>query len=324
MKRMLIATMASLVVLAMAAMSAAAEDPSKDREKQEILKLVSLYQAAFNGGDAKAVAALYTPTGDYIGPRGDRVEGRTEIENQLIAFHAAHKGMKLAIAVTAIRLAGDDMAIVDAIPTTTPPLQSGTVEYRSTMILVRREGHWLIESARDTLNCVPSSNSHLKQIEWLVGAWADDAASSGGRAVASTCDWAADKSFLIRKITASLAGGTAGAGTEIIGWDPREHCIRSWDFDSDGAFGQSTWTRDGDRWIIQRTGVLSDGGSASATFVLTRLDPNTLGVQCRDRQQNGEKQPDVPEVKVRRHLPQPATGILPVRPTDPRGTTISP
>jgi len=324
MQRTLITAAASLVVLAATVISSAAEQKSKDREKQEILKLISLYQAAFNGSDAKVLAALYTPSGDHIGPQGERIEGRLELEKQFAEFHATHKQVKVSIAVTSIRLVGDDMAIVDAIPTTTPAVASGPAEFRATLVLAKRDGRWLIESARDTLTYAPSGHSHLQQIEWLIGDWAGAAASSGGSAVQSTCDWAANKSFLIRKISASLTNGTAGAGTEIIGWDPREQRFRSWDFDSDGAFGQSTWTRDGDRWLIQRTGVLPDGGQVSATYLLTRLDANTLGVQCRDRLQNGEKQPDIAEVKVKRQLPPAKAGVLPTPPAGANGKAIVP
>jgi uncharacterized protein (TIGR02246 family) len=311
MTRLTITTAATLLFVAAAAALPGAETPNKERDKQDILKLVSMYQAAFNGTDAKALAALYTTTGDHIGPQGNRIEGRSDIEKQMAAFRAANKQTKLSIDVSSIRLVGDDMAIVDAVPTLTPPLQQTPAEYHSTLVVVKRDGKWLVESSRDTLVASPSTGSHLKQLEWLIGTWTVEAAGADKPATQSTCDWAANRSFMIRSTGSPLLVGSGGAGTEIIGWDPHDQRIRSWDFDSEGAFGQSTWTRDGDRWIIQRSGVLPDGGTTSATFVVTKVDANTLGVQARDRVQNGDKQPDVGEIKVKRLVPKPSESVLP-------------
>lgn len=32
-------------------------------------------------------------------------------------------------------------------------------------------------------------------------------------------------------------------GTQVIGWDPAAGTIRSWMFDSDGGFGEGTWSK---------------------------------------------------------------------------------
>ena len=47
------------------------------------------------------------------------------------------------------------------------------------------------------------------------------------------------------------------AGMQIIGWDPAAKQIRSWVFDSDGAFGEGVWNKQGNRWYIQSTGTLA-------------------------------------------------------------------
>jgi hypothetical protein len=53
-------------------------------------------------------------------------------------------------------------------------------------------------------------------------------------------------------------------GWQIIGWDPLEERIRSWTFDGEGGFGEGTWTREGDRWLLRETGVAPDGTRTSA------------------------------------------------------------
>ena len=317
MKRLWLVTVATLVLLATTAMLGAEKAKSSPRkgpdQTPEILNLVNSFQAAFNSGDAKALVALFTPAGDYIGPLGERIEGRDELAKRFATFLAAHKELRLQITVTSVSLAGEDLAVVDAIPKVTPALQGVPAEPRATLVLVRREGRWLIQSARDTLSYVPSNYKHLQEVEWLVGDWANDTASPELASAHSTCDWTTNKSFLIRKFTVALKDGVALAGTEVIGWDPREHKIRSWDFDSNGGFGQSVWTREGNRWVVERAGLRPDGSLMSATHILTRADHNTLIVQSRDRLENGERLPDIGEFILKRQPaePQAAAPVLP-------------
>ena len=93
---------------------------------------------------------------------------------------------------------------------------------------------------------------------------------------------------------------SAATGTEVIGWDPRRHCIRSWNFDSNGGYGESTWKRDGDRWMIDHAGVLQDGSEVSAVHVISRPDANTLSLKSQERTLNGQPQPDMKEVTIHR------------------------
>lgn len=118
----------------------------------------------------------------------------------------------------------------------------------------------------------------------------------------SACDWTANHSFLIRKYTSAGKDGQSLAGTEVIGWDPRNDRIRSWAFDSTGGFGENIWLRDSKRWVIQHTGTTADGGHAAATYVLAPVDANTFSVQTRDRFINGEREPDAPAITIKRSM----------------------
>ena len=64
-------------------------------------------------------------------------------------------------------------------------------------------------------------------------------------------------------------------GTQVIGWDPAAGTIRSWMFDSDGGFGEGTWSKKGNRWLIKFKQVLPDGRKASATNIYTIIDHDT-------------------------------------------------
>jgi hypothetical protein len=88
------------------------------------------------------------------------------------------------------------------------------------------------------------------------------------------------------------------SGIQFIGWDPADKQIRSWVFDSDGGFGQGTWTNKGNRWYVQQTGVLADGRKSSAVNIITKLDEGTCTLQSINRTVDGDLLPNIDEVKV--------------------------
>ena len=115
-------------------------------------------------------------------------------------------------------------------------------EPRSVVLLILRDGRWLIDSIREAVGAAPLHYGRLKELGWMVGDWASEAHRPFAVSVHSTCDWTANGSYLIRNFTIRRKDSVAG-GTEVIGWDPRAHRIRSWIFESDGGFGESEWTR---------------------------------------------------------------------------------
>jgi hypothetical protein len=85
---------------------------------------------------------------------------------------------------------------------------------------------------------------------------------------------------------------------QIVGWDPVAKQIHSWVFDSDGDYSEGKWTRKGDKWIVQSTGVLQDGGKTSATHIFTRVDDNSFTWQAIDREADAEMLPNIDEVLI--------------------------
>src|SRR5262249_35859370 len=122
--------------------------------------------------------------------------------------------------------------------------------------------------------------------------------------VNSTCRWSDDKNFLLQEFKLQINGKPSMNVAQRIGWDPMAKHIRSWTFDSEGGFGESVWTRDGDSWLIKATAVRPDGTTASATNQLVQSGPDAYVWRSADRIAGDERQPPV-EVKVIRKLPQP-------------------
>ena len=86
----------------------------------------------------------------------------------------------------------------------------------------------------------------------MVGNWIDEGDES---IVISSCKWSADKNFLLQNIEVRREGRDALTIHQRIGWDPVARRIRAWLFDSDGGYGESIWTQDGDHWQLTTTGV---------------------------------------------------------------------
>jgi uncharacterized protein (TIGR02246 family) len=277
-----------------------AAEPNAAKPQDPIRASITAIEKCFNSGDAKGLAELWKPDGCFTGPQGECIAGRKNIEAAFQTFFAAHKNSKLRLAVVDMRPITNDVAVVDAIADMTPAPEGVEGEPRSTILLVLRDGRWLIDSIRETVGAAPSHFGRLKELGWMVGDWTGTVAGSSDATMHSTCDWTAKGSYLIRKFSISGKNGHALSGTEVIGWDPRAHRICSWIFESDGGFGQSEWTRDGDHWTVKYNGVLADGGDISATHVLTLVDANTLKLQSTARLVNGEKRPDVAEITIKR------------------------
>jgi hypothetical protein len=134
-------------------------------------------------------------------------------------------------------------------------------------------------------------------LEWLVGQWKD---RSDSVQVDTTVRWAAGHSYLVRSYSVELEEDDPHQGTQIIGWDPRAKRIRSWTFDSDGSFGEETWSKSGDEWIVRMSRTLADGGAASGTQVVTRNGDDTITVQAIAREIDGEPAPSGEPVTVER------------------------
>jgi uncharacterized protein (TIGR02246 family) len=299
MQRFLGAVSAGILLFTTVSGFAADTKTAGPRPIPELRALLTAMEESFSRGDAKELAACWTPSGDFTGPAGERVEGRPNIEKAFRDFLAVRKNSKLKLQVVSLRLANDGLALVDTIPEVQPASRSTDMAGLS-LVLVKREGRWLIESARETLTYAPSQAQPMNELAWMVGDWSDDVSSRSGVSMHSTCDWTANRTFLIRKFEVEGKSGASRAGTEVIGWDPRARRIRSWVFESNGGFGESAWVRDGNRWLIRYSGTQADGSEVSATNILTMVDANTLTLQSKDRTADGQQQPEVPKITIKR------------------------
>jgi uncharacterized protein (TIGR02246 family) len=277
--------------------------PEKEHAEDEaaIRANVAQFVKAYNAGDAKAIASLFTPDGKAVDDDGNEAEGRQEIEQAFAKAFAASPKKQLEVDVESILFVGADLAVETGSTKETLVPGEPPINDRYTVIHVKRDGKWLMALARDDEGPPPTAHEQLKPLAWLVGEWVDDGGSS---VVKSSCHWSDDGNFLVQEFKLQLNGENAMNVSQRIGWDPLAKHIRSWVFDSEGGFGESVWTRDGNNWIIKATSVEPDGTAASATNQLVPTGTDSYIWRSTDRIAGDERQAPI-EAKVVRKPPQP-------------------
>jgi uncharacterized protein (TIGR02246 family) len=286
------------LLFGLAAGRGTAADPDNAKEEAALFKRAEEFVAAFGKGDAKALAAFWTADGDYTDLRGRQMKGRDAIAKGFEELFADNKGLKLRINVTGMRFVTPEVAVEDGTTEVLHPDGAPPSRARYTTVHVKKDGQWFVSSVRDAAYTPPSNYEHLKDLEWAIGDWADEAEK--GEVARASFAWAENQNFIVSTFTTTFKSISIGGGTQWIGWDPAAKTIRSWTFDADGSFGEATWTRDGDKLVIKASATLRDGKKMTATNVVTKIDADTIGWQSKDRTLDGKALPDVKEVKMKR------------------------
>ena len=102
-----------------------AEADRQAADEAAIRKAVESYVAAFNQGDAKALAAMWSPEAVYTNPlSGEQVVGREAIEKQFAAIFADAKGAKLEAKTDSIQFISPNVAVEQGTAKVIPPEQA--------------------------------------------------------------------------------------------------------------------------------------------------------------------------------------------------------
>src|SRR5271166_1064939 len=253
------------------------------------------YQEAYDRGDAKTLASFYAEDVDYIDQDGVEVKGRGEMEKLFMENFQANPGAKIAITIEEVKLLTPDVQVNRGVATVTAT--SGLTEStRYVAVLGKKADRWQVCQLTQTAAPAPSASSQLEALKWLIGNWENKDAD---QTVETKVEWAGDKNFLVRTFKLKDEEGETD-GWEIVGWDPDRQEIRSWISDSNGGFGESSWSYDGGHWLIRASNVLPDGSRSTAGNLLTKVDDNTFTWESQNRTQDGGSQPSVPKIVVHR------------------------
>jgi uncharacterized protein (TIGR02246 family) len=283
----------------------AAQPPKGGNPADEaaLLKNAEAFVAAFDKGDAKTLAAFWTPDGDYTDQAGRRLAGREAIEKAFTEFFAENKGLKLRIDIDSLRFVGADAAIEDGTTAVIHPDGLPASRARYTIVHARKDGKWYLDSVREAPYTPSSNYENLRGLEWLIGEWADEA--NQGEAARISFNWTDNQNFVVSNFATTMKGAVIAGGTQWIAWDPANKAVRCWIFESHGGFGEGAWSGGGNAWTVKTTIVLPDGKKATATNTVTRVDADTITWEVKDRAHDGKPLPDIKPTRMKR-TPDPA------------------
>lgn len=296
---------------------AARSRPVRPEDEKAIRSVDDAFVRDYNRGDSKALASLFTEDAEAIEPDGGRYHGRDLIGRRFAETFAASPGVKIAIEVGSLRSLSPDVAQEDGQTVITPAKEARQVRPYSALF-VRRDGRWLISSVREEADPLISPHDRLRELDWMIGDWVDEAPDSQVRV---NCRWSEDGNFLIRSFTVKHQGRPVMTVSQRIGWDPLARRIRSWEFDSEGGFGEGTWSREGDRWVIKHSGVRPEGVAASSTNVMVKERSDLVRWSSSDRVLGEESLPGADAFVLVRVPPAPRT---PKRPASPPSSPSTP
>jgi uncharacterized protein (TIGR02246 family) len=273
-------------------------DEGNPQEEKALQKRGEAFIAAFNKGDAKAVASFWTPDGDYIDLAGKHLKGRKVIEESFAKLFEAEKGAKLQIHPTSLRFVTPELAIEDGITEVLPANDGPVSAARYTVVHVKKGGEWFLASVRDAEARPPSTFEHLRDLGWLIGEWVDE--DSKGPVASVTYEWTENQNWITSSLVTSIKDVELSGRTQWIGWDASKKQIRSWSFDSTGGFGEGVWTKDGKKLTIKTTATLPDGKKLTATSIVAKVDDDHVTWQVTNRTLDGKAMDDLPTVKMKR------------------------
>jgi uncharacterized protein (TIGR02246 family) len=286
--------------------AARADDAAKpaDGDKKEPAEVAAIrqtnqeYGKAFARGDAKALAALWTESGEFDGIDADPIRGRAALEATYAKFFKDNPKATVEPHVESIRLLGLRAAVEEG------TLHSGIAgqkkagqETHFSAFLVLEDKGWRYASVREWEEEPAEPVVSLQDLAWLAGDWSANAGKDGEARLTYTLD--DNKAFLRSRYSVVQDGKVIRSGTQVIGKDPNAG-LHSWQFESDGGFGESTWSRAGNHWVIEGTATLPDGSEETASHMLVPVDKDNFVWHMTGRTAGGVEEPGRPPVKVQR------------------------
>ena len=272
--------------------ASASKDSSRNADREAIAQSARDFAAAFEKGDAKAVAALWTEQGEYESDDGMVLRGRAAIEAAFAAHFKDRPGEKMEIKVESIRFPSRNTAIEEGLTCSTA--KGGLPDSACYRVLhVREDGKWRIALCREW----GAGENRMADLDWLIGTWHGEAKDHE-----LTISFSPGKNgrFLVGEFTTTAAGKTVPLGTMKIGLDPVSRQFISWHFDPDGGFGHGLWLRERNHWAVDSRGIQGDGVEIAMVNVFTRFGNDEVGWRSIDRMVGGETQPDSPLIRLKR------------------------
>jgi uncharacterized protein (TIGR02246 family) len=274
-------------------------------EEVPVRKALVDFVTAFNSNDAKALAATLAPKVEYIDEESNRIEGPAKVEELMTAFFKDNKGAQLELTPSGIRMLGTNVAMEDAECVVTVADKNSQSSRRVSLLYCKEGEAWKVASYREYPQEItpPEPADRLQALSFLFGEWVDEAPDS---TMTTKFTLAEDNSHILREFTVTQQGEIALKGTQRIAVDPLTGNIKGWAFDNAGGHGVSTWTANGDTWVVRGNGVTPDGEEASATYLIKVLGADRIEFKMVNKVVGESVEPDSTSVMVRKLAKAPA------------------
>jgi uncharacterized protein (TIGR02246 family) len=262
-----------------------------DAAREAIEKSARDFAAAFNHGDAAAIAAMWTMNGECRDAGGQTLVGRPAIEKAYADFFKAHSGAKIDVLVKSVRFPADDLAVEEGLLRQSGVAKEMPATTSYVAVHVREKGNWLIALSSEG----GVGQDRLEDLDWLLGQWTTKVKDD----IVRLSFLRDPKKALIHATFARTGPGKETvSGTIRIALDPETGLLRSWGFEDDGAHSQALWFNDGKSWILDTRGVLADGAPTAARIMLQRVSPDVITWRAIDRILGDRPMPDTVPMRL--------------------------
>jgi uncharacterized protein (TIGR02246 family) len=277
---------------------AEADTPEARREDRDSIRAaMKSFEAAFEARDAEALSSHWTAEGEYVGQEGDLLRGRKALRDGFADFFARTPEVSAEVRPELLRFLSEGTAIEEgSVAVRRGPTETETEAFY-TALFVRENGRWLLAHLTES----PGGEPTVEDLAWLIGEWRSEVGEAAE--IRTTYAWAPSKKFLQSQFTLKEERLDL-SGSQVIGVDPETGQLHSWTFEADGGVGEADWYADGDHWVLEAAGTLTDGRTLFQTNILRRVDDDTFTWQSISRLLEDEELPDLPPVKVTRVKPQ--------------------
>ena len=263
------------------------------QDEQAIRNSAKEFSQAFAKGDAKAIAAMWAEHGEYQDDSGKLIRGRDEIEKAYTELFKEKPGEKIDVEIQSVNFLTPDVAVEEGLLRESSAGRELPSTSRYAAIDVRDGGSWKIAQCREW----GTGQDHLDDLNWLAGKWKG---ASKDQEMNLSFAWDEKLPILLAKISSTVKGKPGPSGTIKIGYDPRRGDIHSWHTDADGSQSRATWSRDGDRWIMNASGLTGDGLETSGQYILTRINNNNFTWRWVNRIVGDKAIPDTVPIRLTR------------------------
>jgi len=262
-------------------------------DRDAIMKSARGFAEAFNKGDAKSIAAMYSENGEARETNGRMFVGRAGIEKAYAESIKANAGVNMDVLVKSIRFPAKDLAVEEGLLRYTRGLKSLPESTAYTAMHVREGGVWKLAQTTEFGGGI----DRLEDLEWLLGDWTTQA-PSGVIMFSFTRD--PKSPAIVGKFTRTPQGQATINGNIRITVDPGTGRIRSSGSEDNGSYSHAVWTCDGKSWILDVNGFTAYGAPASERILLQRAAPDAITWRAVDRVMGSAVFPDTVPLRLSR------------------------